>query len=224
MNISKSKCFDLLVHTREKLLVFKKFERLICSIAHLFIMLSDAQNLPGPYWSYRWPPQHVYIGPTAAWQQRRKVSPFSPSVSIFYLLIFPKISDFVECHFYFCIALKMLNVNSIPQCLFRMLRRHLSLSMISKLLDGSCTYKPTEKEIQVICLLCFLQMFLTIATRKCLPFPIYMFSAMHSFLNSGHIYPVCNPPPFCKGCWTPPAGASKTTKTRTSLINRWPYD
>lgn len=48
-------------------------------------------------------------------------------------------------------------------CLFyldRELRRHLSLCMISKLLDGNCKYKPVEREFQVIGLTCNLGSFL----------------------------------------------------------------
>ena len=38
---------------------------------------------------------------------------------------------------------------SVLLFLSRQLRRHLSVCMISKLLDGSCTYKPSVKEFQV---------------------------------------------------------------------------
>lgn len=37
-------------------------------------MFSAAKNLYGPYWSDRWPPQHVPASSTAAWQHTWKVS------------------------------------------------------------------------------------------------------------------------------------------------------
>lgn len=70
------------------------------------------------------------------------------------------------CDFFFIIFFH----NTIPLkrkmfflCLFyldRELRRHLSLCMISKLLDGNCKYKPVEREFQVIGLTCNLGSFL----------------------------------------------------------------
>lgn len=114
-------------------------------------MFPAAQNLPGPHWSDRWPPQHVPASSTAASQHTWKVSLFI--CLWFACLLFPTLSFFLLTQFDFIVLFwKWCTFNNIHLCLYRQLRRHLSLSMISKLLDGNCTYRPTEKEIQVICL------------------------------------------------------------------------
>lgn len=57
------------------------------------LILSAAQNLSGPYWSVRWPPQHVPAGSTAAWQHTWKVRGF------FYLFFYlwSPFSHFLYC-------------------------------------------------------------------------------------------------------------------------------
>lgn len=126
-----------------------------CQLNYLSKMFPAAQNLSGPRWSDRWPPQHVSASSTAAWQHTWKVGPFC-----FYILSQVGLSPFPSCNecFFFYIWFHCIvfffwknTFKSIYFCSYRQLRRHLSLSMISKLLDGNCTYRPTEKEIQVIC-------------------------------------------------------------------------
>ncbi|XP_010768203.1 SMC5-SMC6 complex localization factor protein 2 [Notothenia coriiceps] len=54
-------------------------------------------------------------------------------------------TDLTDDHHNMCALVKLLPDNARG----KQLRQHLSLSMISKLLDGSCTYKPTAKEFQL---------------------------------------------------------------------------
>ncbi|XP_034537451.1 SMC5-SMC6 complex localization factor protein 2 isoform X2 [Notolabrus celidotus] len=54
-------------------------------------------------------------------------------------------TDLTDDHHNMCLLVRMLPDNTRG----KQLRRHLSLSMISKLLDGNCTYSPTESEIQL---------------------------------------------------------------------------
>ncbi|XP_070834210.1 SMC5-SMC6 complex localization factor protein 2 [Chaetodon trifascialis] len=55
------------------------------------------------------------------------------------------LTDLTDDHHNMCLLVQLLPDNMRG----KQLRRHLSLSMISKLLDGKCTYKPKEKEIQL---------------------------------------------------------------------------
>ncbi|XP_035519703.1 uncharacterized protein slf2 [Morone saxatilis] len=55
------------------------------------------------------------------------------------------ITDLTDDHHNMCLLVQLLPDNTRG----KQLRRHLSLSMISKLLDGNCTYRPTDKEIQL---------------------------------------------------------------------------
>lgn len=55
------------------------------------------------------------------------------------------LTDLTDDHHNMCLLVQLLPDNTRG----KQLRRHLSLSMISKLLDGSCTYRPTEKEFQL---------------------------------------------------------------------------
>ncbi|GLD65051.1 SMC5-SMC6 complex localization factor protein 2-like isoform X3, partial [Lates japonicus] len=55
------------------------------------------------------------------------------------------LSDLTDDHHNMCLLVQLLPDNTRG----KQLRRHLSLSMISKLLDGNCTYRPTEKEFQL---------------------------------------------------------------------------
>ncbi|XP_038592659.1 SMC5-SMC6 complex localization factor protein 2 [Micropterus salmoides] len=55
------------------------------------------------------------------------------------------LTDLTDDHHNMCLLVQLLPDNTRG----KQLRRHLSLSMISKLLDGNCTYRPTEKEIQL---------------------------------------------------------------------------
>ncbi|XP_076599786.1 SMC5-SMC6 complex localization factor protein 2 isoform X2 [Chaetodon auriga] len=55
------------------------------------------------------------------------------------------LTDLTDDHHNMCLLVQLLPDNTRG----KQLRRHLSLSMISKLLDGKCTYKPKEKEIQL---------------------------------------------------------------------------
>ncbi|KAK2824302.1 hypothetical protein Q5P01_021477 [Channa striata] len=55
------------------------------------------------------------------------------------------LTNMTDDHHNMCLLVQMLPDNTCG----RQLRRHLSLSMISKLLDGNCIYRPTEKEFQL---------------------------------------------------------------------------
>ncbi|KAM7385590.1 hypothetical protein PAMP_001667 [Pampus punctatissimus] len=55
------------------------------------------------------------------------------------------LTDLTCDHHNMCLLVQLLPDNTRG----KQLRRHLSLSMISKLLDGTCTYRPTEKEFQL---------------------------------------------------------------------------
>ncbi|XP_051271155.1 uncharacterized protein slf2 isoform X2 [Dicentrarchus labrax] len=55
------------------------------------------------------------------------------------------ITDLTDDHHNMCLLVQLLPDNTRG----KQLRRHLSLSMISKLLDGNCMYRPTDKEIQL---------------------------------------------------------------------------
>ncbi|XP_039995625.1 SMC5-SMC6 complex localization factor protein 2 [Xiphias gladius] len=55
------------------------------------------------------------------------------------------LTDLTADHHNMCLLVQLLPDNTRG----KQLRRHLSLSMISKLLDGNCTYRPTEKEFQL---------------------------------------------------------------------------
>ncbi|TKS77939.1 SMC5-SMC6 complex localization factor protein 2 [Collichthys lucidus] len=55
------------------------------------------------------------------------------------------LTDLTDDHHNMCLLVQLLPDNTRG----KQLRRHLSLSMISKLLDGKCTYRPTEKEIRL---------------------------------------------------------------------------
>ncbi|KAG7216365.1 hypothetical protein INR49_021770 [Caranx melampygus] len=55
------------------------------------------------------------------------------------------LTDLTDDHHNMCLVVQLLPDNTRG----KQLRRHLSLSMISKLLDGNCTYRPTEKEFQL---------------------------------------------------------------------------
>uniref|UniRef100_UPI0037E7ED13 SMC5-SMC6 complex localization factor protein 2 isoform X2 n=1 Tax=Semicossyphus pulcher TaxID=241346 RepID=UPI0037E7ED13 len=55
------------------------------------------------------------------------------------------LTDLTDDHHNMCLLVQMLPDNTRG----KQLRRHLSLSMISKLLDKECTYRPTEEEIQL---------------------------------------------------------------------------
>ncbi|XP_026210940.1 SMC5-SMC6 complex localization factor protein 2 isoform X2 [Anabas testudineus] len=55
------------------------------------------------------------------------------------------LTDLTDDHHNMCLLVQMLPDNTRG----KQLRRHLSLSMISKLLDGNCTYRSTEKEFQL---------------------------------------------------------------------------
>ncbi|CAJ1067657.1 hypothetical protein EPR50_G00178570 [Xyrichtys novacula] len=55
------------------------------------------------------------------------------------------LTDLTDDHHNMCLLIQMLPDNTRG----KQLRRHLSLSMISKLLDGHCTYTPTDSEIQL---------------------------------------------------------------------------
>lgn len=181
-----------------------------------------AQNLPGLYWHDRWPPQHVPACSDAARQHSWKVS-FIFFVSLNFLCIL----RFLE------IILRVFLCSLV--CLCRQLRRHLSLSMISKLLDGSCTYRPTEKEFQVM-FQCNLYRVIFICSSGIGQQNVFLmdchsyfpcidgvghlwfssFFPLFSSLNWGLIFPVCNLPLLSVPCSTPPARL-ETIKKRT-----WP--
>lgn len=55
------------------------------------------------------------------------------------------LTDLTDDHHNMCLLVQLLPDHTLG----KQLRRHLSLSMISKLLDGNCTYRPTEKEVQL---------------------------------------------------------------------------
>ncbi|XP_040906375.1 SMC5-SMC6 complex localization factor protein 2 isoform X3 [Toxotes jaculatrix] len=55
------------------------------------------------------------------------------------------LTDLTDDHHNMCLLVQLLPDNSRG----KQLRRHLSLSMISKLLDGNCTYRPTQNEFQL---------------------------------------------------------------------------
>ncbi|XP_071336715.1 SMC5-SMC6 complex localization factor protein 2 isoform X2 [Trachinotus anak] len=55
------------------------------------------------------------------------------------------LTDLTDDHHNMCLVVQLLPDNTRG----KQLRRHLSLSMISKLLDGKCTYRPAEKEFQL---------------------------------------------------------------------------
>ncbi|XP_062285827.1 SMC5-SMC6 complex localization factor protein 2 isoform X1 [Scomber scombrus] len=55
------------------------------------------------------------------------------------------LTDLTDDHHNMCLLVQMLPDNTRG----KQLRRHLSLSMISKLLDGTCTYRPTQREFQL---------------------------------------------------------------------------
>ncbi|XP_073338238.1 SMC5-SMC6 complex localization factor protein 2 isoform X2 [Pagrus major] len=55
------------------------------------------------------------------------------------------LTDLTDDHHNMCLLVQLLPYNTRG----KQLRRHLSLSMISKLLDGNCTYRPTEPEIKL---------------------------------------------------------------------------
>ncbi|XP_070697533.1 SMC5-SMC6 complex localization factor protein 2 isoform X2 [Pempheris klunzingeri] len=55
------------------------------------------------------------------------------------------LTDLTDDHHNMCLLVQLLPDNTRG----KELRRHLSLCMISKLLDGNCTYRPSEKEIQL---------------------------------------------------------------------------
>ncbi|XP_067376154.1 SMC5-SMC6 complex localization factor protein 2 isoform X4 [Channa argus] len=55
------------------------------------------------------------------------------------------LTNLTDDHHNMCLLVQLLPDNACG----KQLRRHLSLSMISKLLDGNCTYRPTEKEFQL---------------------------------------------------------------------------
>ncbi|XP_059215941.1 SMC5-SMC6 complex localization factor protein 2 isoform X2 [Centropristis striata] len=55
------------------------------------------------------------------------------------------LTDLTDDHHNMCLLVQLLPDNTHG----KQLRRHLSLSMISKLLDGNCTYRPTEQEFQL---------------------------------------------------------------------------
>ncbi|XP_037552376.1 SMC5-SMC6 complex localization factor protein 2 [Nematolebias whitei] len=55
------------------------------------------------------------------------------------------LTDLTNDHHNMCLLVQLLPDNTRG----RRLRRHLSVSFISKLLDGTCTYKPTEEELQL---------------------------------------------------------------------------
>ncbi|XP_029377777.1 SMC5-SMC6 complex localization factor protein 2 isoform X3 [Echeneis naucrates] len=55
------------------------------------------------------------------------------------------LTNLTDDHHNMCLLVQLLPDNTRG----KQLRRHLSLSMISKLLDGSCTYRPTEEEFQL---------------------------------------------------------------------------
>nr|XP_020457355.1 SMC5-SMC6 complex localization factor protein 2-like isoform X2 [Monopterus albus] len=55
------------------------------------------------------------------------------------------LTDLTDDHHNMCLLVQRLPDNKRG----KQLRRHLSLSMISKLLDGNCTYRPIEKEFQL---------------------------------------------------------------------------
>ncbi|XP_042358247.1 SMC5-SMC6 complex localization factor protein 2 [Plectropomus leopardus] len=55
------------------------------------------------------------------------------------------LTDLTDDHHNMCLLVQLLPDNTRG----KQLRRHLSLSMISKLLDGNCTYRPKEKEFQL---------------------------------------------------------------------------
>ncbi|XP_023261564.1 SMC5-SMC6 complex localization factor protein 2-like [Seriola lalandi dorsalis] len=55
------------------------------------------------------------------------------------------LTDLTDDHHNMCLVVQLLPDNTRG----KQLRRHLSLSMISKLLDGNCTYRPAEKEFQL---------------------------------------------------------------------------
>lgn len=55
------------------------------------------------------------------------------------------LTNLTDDHHNMCLLVHLLPDNTRG----KQLRRHLSLSMISKLLDGNCSYRPTQKEFQV---------------------------------------------------------------------------
>ncbi|XP_017286651.1 SMC5-SMC6 complex localization factor protein 2 isoform X2 [Kryptolebias marmoratus] len=55
------------------------------------------------------------------------------------------LTDLTDDHHNMCLLVQLLPDNTRG----RRLRRHLSMSFISKLLDGTCTYRPTEEELQL---------------------------------------------------------------------------
>lgn len=55
------------------------------------------------------------------------------------------LTDLTDDHHNMCLLVHLLPDNTRG----KQLRRHLSLSMISKLLDGNCSYRPTQKEFQL---------------------------------------------------------------------------
>lgn len=55
------------------------------------------------------------------------------------------LTNLTDDHHNMCLLVQLLPYNTRG----KLLRRHLSLSMISKLLDGNCTYRPTEEDIKL---------------------------------------------------------------------------
>uniref|UniRef100_A0A3P8T6E2 Coiled-coil SMC6 And NSE5 INteracting (CANIN) domain-containing protein n=1 Tax=Amphiprion percula TaxID=161767 RepID=A0A3P8T6E2_AMPPE len=55
------------------------------------------------------------------------------------------LTNLTDDHHNMCLLVQLLPDNTRG----KQLRRHLSMSMISKLLDGSCSYRPTQKEFQL---------------------------------------------------------------------------
>lgn len=95
--------------------------------------------------------------------------------------------------------------------------------MISKLLDGKCTYTPTENEIQVICSF-IMSLRLSNWLSQCNGISnssFCLFSATLSSPDSGCTCTECDLPPFSKACWAPPAALGLTGKTWITSTNRW---
>uniref|UniRef100_A0A3Q3JZK9 Coiled-coil SMC6 And NSE5 INteracting (CANIN) domain-containing protein n=1 Tax=Monopterus albus TaxID=43700 RepID=A0A3Q3JZK9_MONAL len=88
------------------------------------------------------------------------------------------LTDLTDDHHNMCLLVQRLPDNKRG----KQLRRHLSLSMISKLLDGNCTYRPIEKEFQVMC---FSVTYTWIIFFRCQHFKLVQWCCFFTFRFSG---------------------------------------
>lgn len=113
---------------------------------HLYF--AAAQNLPRPGRPNRGPPQHVPAS---------EASPSRPVGNVSLPLEFSAFHSHTLFSFLlFIVLFWQWRALFFLFSLNRQLRRQLSLSMISKLLDGKCTYTPTDDKLTVTWRLCLL--------------------------------------------------------------------